>query len=154
MNIDDCSINETYQKFLSTNFAAEKLSISRGGRNNYRLCWVAECKHLYQVFLCISQGKTSSLAASALLPHLDKKQKDCCLRLSMTSTLRSPVSWHGVEFTSTTRTTHTRHLCPITANSITSQLVKNGIYGTTNDESTRLVVREVSQLWRIPTSPD
>jgi len=41
--------------------------------------------------------------------------------------------------------------CPITANSIALQFVKNGTYKTKDRESDRLVNKEVSDLWRIPT---
>ena len=51
-------------------------------------------------------------------------------------------------------TNHTRCLCPITINSIASQLIKNGLFKTINSESARLVVKKISQLRRIPTPPD
>jgi len=44
--------------------------------------------------------------------------------------------------------------CPITANSITSQLVKNGTYKTKDRESDRLVNKEVFDLCMIPTPED
>ena len=52
------------------------------------------------------------------------------------------------------RVRHTRRLCPIAANSIASQLIKNRTYKTTDRESARLVIREMSQCWRIPTPPN
>jgi len=44
--------------------------------------------------------------------------------------------------------------CPITVNSIASQLVKNGTYKTKDRESDRLVNKEISDLWKIPTPED
>jgi len=41
-------------------------------------------------------------------------------------------------------------LCPVSANSITSQLVKNGSHKTGGRESTRLVNKQLSGLWKIP----
>jgi len=41
--------------------------------------------------------------------------------------------------------------CPVSANFISSQLVKNGARKTGNRESTRLVNKELSDLWKIPT---
>jgi len=43
--------------------------------------------------------------------------------------------------------------CPASANSFASQLVKNGAHRTGHRESTRLVNKELSYLWKIPT-PD
>ena len=49
-------------------------------------------------------------------------------------------------------TGRTRHLpCPISANSIASLLKKNGTYKTNDRVFTRFVLKEVSELWRIPT---
>ena len=44
--------------------------------------------------------------------------------------------------------------CPISANSIASQLVRNGTYKTNDSEFTKLVLKEMSALWRIPTPAD
>jgi len=40
---------------------------------------------------------------------------------------------------------------PVSANSIASQLVKNGAHKTGDREPTRLVNKELSDLWKIPT---
>ena len=42
-------------------------------------------------------------------------------------------------------------MCPVSANSIASQLVKNGAHMTSDCEPTRLVNKELSNLWKIPT---
>ena len=42
-------------------------------------------------------------------------------------------------------------MCPIVANSLASQLVKNGAYKTSDGEPTRLVNKQLSDLWKIPT---
>jgi len=42
--------------------------------------------------------------------------------------------------------------CPVSANSIASQLVKNGAHRTGDRKSTRLVNKELSDLWNIPTT--
>ena len=69
------------------------------------------------------------------------------------ATHSSRLAWNIIN-NLTNRTKRPRRLCPITANSLVSQLVKNGIYKTTNRMSGILVVKEVSQLWRIPTPLD
>ena len=73
-----------------------KLSNSRNRKNNYRTCLDAEYKHFYQVYQRAPQGKATSSAASALLSHLDEKQKIVGPRLSGTSTSHTPVCWHGI----------------------------------------------------------
>ena len=70
---DSSSIDEAYQDFCNTIFAAAKLSISRGSTNDYRPCWDAKCQHLYQVFLLFPQGEATSSSAFALLSHLKEK---------------------------------------------------------------------------------
>jgi len=44
-------------------------------------------------------------------------------------------------------------VCPGSGNSISSQLVKNGIHRTGGQESTRLVDKKVVDQWKTPT-PD
>ena len=42
-------------------------------------------------------------------------------------------------------------VCPVSENSIASQLVKNGAHKTSDREPTRLVNKQLSDLWKIPT---
>jgi len=51
----------------------------------------------------------------------------------------------------TSRSRRSSRLCPVTANSIASQLVKNGAHRTGGREPTRLVNKQMSDLWKIPT---
>ena len=53
----------------------------------------------------------------------------------------------------TGRLRHSPRHCPVTANAIVSQLVRNGKYEAVDRKSSRLVSQEVSDLWRA-TSPD
>jgi len=46
------------------------------------------------------------------------------------------------------------HQCPISENSITSPLVKNGAHKTGDLKSTRVVNKELSDQWKIPTPED
>jgi len=54
----------------------------------------------------------------------------------------------------TDRSRNPHRPCPITANSIASQLVKIGTYKTKDRESDRLVNKEESDIWRIPTNEE
>ena len=42
-------------------------------------------------------------------------------------------------------------MCPVSTNSIAWQFVKNGAHKTSDREPTRLVNKELSDLWKIPT---
>jgi len=80
---------------------------------------------------------------------------------------RSRSDWKKQFIPSTSRTLATRrrrtmnkltgrsgcsfHQCPVSANSIASQLVKNGARKTRDRKYTRLVNKELSDLWKIAT---
>ena len=53
----------------------------------------------------------------------------------------------------TGRSRHSPRHCPVSADSIASQLVRNGKYEAVDRKSSRLVFQEVSDLWRA-TTPD
>ena len=152
---DSCCVDEAYQEFCNAIFAAAKTSIPRGRRNNYRPCWDAECETLYQTFLEASLGEASSTAASALLARLDDKRRDRWSEVinNIDFAHSSRLAWSTID-NLTGRSRQPRRLCPISANSIASQLVKNGKYKAKDRESARLISNEVSELWRIPTPTD
>ena len=53
----------------------------------------------------------------------------------------------------TGRSRHSPRHCPVSADAIASQLVRNGKYEAVDRKSTRVVSQEVSDLWRA-TTPD
>ena len=53
----------------------------------------------------------------------------------------------------TGRSKHSPRYCPVSADAIASQLVRNGKYQAVDRKSSRLVSQEVSDLWRA-TTPD
>ena len=73
---DSLDVDAAYQDFCNIIKKAAKKTISCGYQNNYILCWNAECESLYKIFLQSSQGDESSLAATALLAKLDRKQRN------------------------------------------------------------------------------
>ena len=73
---DLLDVDVAYQDFCNIIKKAAKKTIPCRYRNNYILCWDAECESLYKTFLQSSQGDDSSLAATALLTKLDRKQRD------------------------------------------------------------------------------
>ena len=147
--------DEAYHDFCNTIITAAKQSILRGRRKNYKPCWDAECEHLYQAFLDATQGQATNTAAYALLDRLDEKQNakwsEAVNSIDFTHSSRS--AWSTIN-NLTGKQRHTQRTCPISANSIASELVKNGTYKMKDRKSARLVSHEVSELWRIPTPKD
>ena len=133
---------------------AAKKTIPRGYRNNYIPCWDAECEFLYKTFLQSPQGDDSSLAATALLAKLDRKRRDRWSEAvrSIDFSHSSRKAW-SILNNLTGRSRHSPCHCPVSANAIASQLVRNGKYEAVDRKSSRLVSQEVSDLWRA-TTPD
>ena len=149
---DTTCVDEAYQNFYNTIIHAAKKTIPRGRRKNYRPCCVAKCEALYQAFLWAPQGEGSNTAVSALLVRLDKRRRkrwsEAVSAIDFTHSSR--LAWNAIN-NLTGRTTQSYRSCPISANSIASQLVKNWTSKTNDREFTRLVLKAVSELWRIPT---
>ena len=147
-------MDAAYQDFCNTIKKAAKKNIPRGYRNNYIPCWDAECESLYKTFLQSPQGDDSSLAATALLAKLDRKWRDrwseAVRNIDFSHSSRK--AW-SILNNFTGRSRHSPHHCPISANAIASQLVKNGKYEAVDRKSSRLVYQKVSDLWRA-TTPD
>ena len=131
-----------------------KRLIPRGYQNNYDPCWDAECKSLYKTSMQSPQGDDSSLAATALLAKLDRKRRDQWSEAvrSIDFSHFSLKAW-SILNNLTGRSRHSPHHCPVSADVIVSQLVKNGKYEAVDRKSSRVVSQEVSNLWRA-TTPD
>ena len=151
---DSLDVDAAYQDFCNTIKKAAKKTIPRGYRNNYISCWDAECESLYKTFLQSPQGDDSSLAATALLAKLDRKRRDRWSEAvrSIDFSHSSRKAW-SILNNLTGRSRHSPHHCPVSADAIASQLVRNGKYEAVDRKSSRLVFQEVSDLWRV-TTPD
>ena len=106
------------------------------------------------MFLQSLQGDNSCLAATALLAKLDRKQRYRWSEAvqSIDFSHSSQKAW-SILNNLTCWSQQTPNHCPITANAIGSQLVRNGRYEAVNCKSSQLVFQEVSDLWRA-TTPD
>ena len=151
---DLLDVDAAYQDFCNTIKKAAKKTISREYRNNYIPCWDAECESLYKTFLKSPQGDDSSLAATALLAKLDRKRRDRWSEevRSIDFSHSSRKAW-SILNNLTGRSRHSPRHCPVSADVIASQLVRNGKYEAVKRKSSRLVPQEVSDLWRT-TTPD
>ena len=123
-------------------------------QNTYIPCWDAECESLYKTFLQSPQGDNSGLADTALLAKLDKKRRDQWSEAvrSIDFSHSSRKAW-SILNNLTGRSRHSPRHCPVSADAIASQLVRNGKYEAVDRKSSRLVCEEVSDLWRA-TTPD
>ena len=95
-------------------------------------------------------GADSDRATSSLLSRLRQKRWEEAVNSIDFSHSISKV-WRTINKL-TGRSGRSFHQCPISANSIVLQLVKNGAHKTGDRKSTRLVNKEFSDLWEIPTS--
>ena len=151
---DSLDLDAAYQDFCNTIKKAAKKTIPRGYRNNYIPCWDAECESLCKTFLQSHQGDDSSLVATALLTKLDRKRRDRWSEAvrSIDFSHSSRKAW-SILNNLTGRSRHSPRHCPVSADAIASQLVRNGKYEIVDRKSSRLVFQEVSDLWRA-TTPD
>ena len=150
---DSLDVDAAYQDFCNTIKKAAKKTIPCGYRNNYIPCWDAECESLYKTFLQSPQIDDSSLAATALLAKLDRKRRDQWSEAvqSIDFSHSSRKAWSTLN--NLGRSRHSPRHCPVSADAIASQLVKNGKYEAVDRKSSRLVFQEVSDHWRA-TTPD
>jgi len=97
-------------------------------------------------------GTDSDRAVSSLLSRFEqKKQKRWEETVnSIDLSHSSHRAWSTISKL-TGRSGCSSRMCPISANSITSHLVKSGAHRTGDRESTRLVNKQLSDLWKIPT---
>ena len=151
---DSLDVDAAYQDFCNTIKKAPKTTIPRGYRNNYIPCWDAECESLYKIFLQSPQGDESSLNTTALLAKIDRKRRDRWSEAvrSIDFSHSSRKAW-SILNNLTGRSRHSPRHCPVSADAIASQLVRNRKYEAVDRKSSRLISQEVSDLRRA-TTPD
>jgi len=95
-------------------------------------------------------GTVSDRDASSLLSPLQHKKrwKEAVNSIDLSHSSRK--AWRTLNKL-TGRSGLSSRLCPVSANSIASQLVKTGAHKTGGDDSTRLVNKQLSHLWKMPT---
>ena len=151
---DSLDVDAAYQDFYNTIKKAAKKDYPT--RVSKYLHSVLGCRveFLYKTFLQSPQGDDSSLAATALLSKLDRKRRDRWSEAvrSIDFSHSSRKAW-SILNNLTGRSRHSPRHCPVSADAIASQLVRNGKYGAADRKSSRLVFQEVSDLWRA-TTPD
>ena len=140
---------QAYQDLCNTFSKAAKKAIPRGRRNTYIPCWDAKCEALYQTFLQSPAEDQSSRAATTLITWLDKKRRDrwseAIQNIDFSHSSRK--AWSTIN-NLTGRSRHSPRNCPVSANAIAAQLVRNRKYEGVDRESSRLISQEVSDRWR------
>ena len=137
---DSLNVDAAYQDFCNTIKKAAKKTISHEYQNNYISCWDVQGESLYKTFLQSPQGDDSSLAATALLAKLDRKHRDRWSEAvrSIDFSHSSRKAW-SILNNLTGRSRHSPRQCPISADAIASQLVRNGKYEAVDHKSSRFV---------------
>ena len=142
------NIDQAYQCFCKVISTAAEKCIPRR-QSNHMPCWDAEGEDLYQHFLQSPEGPHSYRAVAAQLTRLDGKWRN-----RWSGTIRnidflhsSRLAWNTIK-SMTGRSRQSPRQCPVSADAIASQLVKNGKYEGVNRRSSRFVLQEVSDLWK------
>ena len=149
---DSPDVDQVYQDFCNIISSATKRSIPRNRRNNHIPCWDSECENLYRVFLR-SDGSNFSRAATALFTRLNRKRRDRWSEAVQNIDFLhfSRKVWSILNNLTGRSRLSPRH-CPVSADAIASQLVRNWRYANVNLPSSRLISQEVSDFWRATTS--
>ena len=89
------------------------------------------------------------------MSRFDEKRRDRWTETvnTMNFTHSSRLAWNTLN-NLTGRNKRPSRPCLISANSVTSQLVKNGVCKVKDRATARLINNEMSELWKIPTPPD
>ena len=88
-------------------------------------------------------GTDPDRAASSLLSRLQQKKQE-----RWEETVNK--AWRTINKL-TGRSGRSSRMCPVSANSIATQLVKNGAHRAGDCESSRFVNKQLPDLWKIPT---
>ena len=144
---DSTNMDQAYQDLCNTLSKAAKKAIPRSRRNTYIPCWDAKCETLYQTFLQSPAEGQSNRAATALITWLDKKRRDRWSKAvqNIDFSHLSRKAWSTIN-NLTGRLRHSPRNCPVSANAIAAQLVKNGKYEGVDRKSSRLISQEASDL--------
>ena len=150
---DSLDVNVAYQDFCNV-IKKQPKRPSHAVIKTIIPCWNAKCESLYKTFLQSPQEDNSNWAVTALLAKLDRKHKDRWFEavLSIDFSHFSRKAW-SILNNLADRSRHSPHQCPVSADAIASQVVKNERYEAVDHKSSRLVSQEVSDFWRA-TLPD
>jgi len=100
-------------------------------------------------------GTDTDRATSSLLSRLQQKKQErweeAVNSIDLSDSSRK--AWRTINKL-TGRSGRSSRVCPVSANSTDSQLLKNGAHKPSDREPTRLVNKQLPNLWKIPTPED
>ena len=124
-----------------------------GRHMNYVPCWNKECKTLCHSFTRAPVGTDSDRVALSLFSGRWEEAKNQVRWEEAVNSIdflhSSRKAWSTISKL-TGRSGCSSRLCPISAYSIASQLVKNGTHRTGGSEYTSFASKQLSDLWKIP----
>ena len=140
-------MDEAYQKFCNATISAAKKSIPRGRRAKHTPCWNDECKKLFQTSHQPGQMPNKLYQLTALISKMDQNKKERWTEAVKFIDFKHSIlkAW-SILNNFIGRKTPTHHHCPVPADSIATQLTRNGMYKTPDCAFSKQVQREISHL--------
>ncbi|KAM3864710.1 putative RNA-directed DNA polymerase from transposon X-element [Diretmus argenteus] len=145
---ESSDVDEAYGAYCRVLLCAAKKSIPRGYNRNYIPGWDEECSRLLSEHQRVSSREEVDVTAAALIERLDATRKARWTEVveSIDFTHSSRKAWRTINQLTGRNTT--AHSCPVTANAIASQLLKNGRFPDADKDFARLTSCEVSCISR------
>ena len=145
---DTPDVDAAYTAYCEVLIGAAKKSIPRGYNKSYIPGWDEECNLLLQAHQQAGSRAEVDATATALLEKLDATRRARWTEVveSIDFTHSSRKAWQTINQLSGRSTTSPK--CPVTANAIAAQLLKNGRFPGADKDFARLTSHEVSALSR------
>ena len=141
-------VDAAYAAYCKVLITSAKHNIPRGFCKSYIPGWDRECKQLLEEHQRASNKHDIDKAATALLKKLDEVRQKRWMETveSVDFTHSSRKAWQTIN--KLTGRNSARSKCPITADAIAGQLLKNGRFPNADRDFTRKISREISALTR------
>ena len=141
-------VDAAYATYCEVLLRAAKHNIPRGYNKNYIPGWDEECSCLLRQHQQVSSREEMDATATTLLQKLDdtRRSRWTAVVESIDFNHSSRKAWQTIKLLSGRKATPSR--CPVTADAIASQLLKNGRFPDADKNFTRLTSCEVSSLSR------
>ena len=145
---DTPNVDAAYAAYCEVLTGAAKKTIPRGYNAKYIPGWNEECNHLLRAHQQASSRAEVDATATALLEKLDATRRARWTEVveSIDFTHSSRKAWQTINQLSGRSTPPPK--CPVTANAIAAQLLKNGRFPDADKEFARSTSHEVSSLSR------
>ena len=144
-------VDTAYAAYCNLLLSAAKKSIPRGYNASYIPGWDEECNHLLREHQQAGSREDVDTTATALLHKLDATRRARWTETveSIDFTHSSRKAWQILNQLTGRKTSPTK--CPVKADAIASQLLKNSQFQGADKNFARLTLRKVSSLSRAPS---